>query len=102
VEQVFNDDHEMIDFVQTLLGGSLIGLSIEHFLAILVGKGRNGKDTMLEAIRGDLWAWAGLSNSIRNSDEPGFRQIRFKPQRRLVALKGRRLVWDRNHQRSAN
>lgn len=48
--EVFDNDAELIAFVQRLLGYAITGLATEHVLPILWGKGRNGKDTLLKAL----------------------------------------------------
>jgi len=57
VNEIFDGDDELISFVQRLLGYGISGLQREHVLPILWGIGRNGKDTLLEALKyvlGDL------------------------------------------------
>jgi len=48
--EVFNGDDELIAFLQRLFGYAITGLSTEHVLPILWGKGFNGKDTLLKAL----------------------------------------------------
>ena len=50
LSEVFDGDDDLIAFVQRLLGYAITGLSTEHVLPILWGKGRNGKDTLLKAL----------------------------------------------------
>ena len=51
LERIFNNDTELISFVQRLLGYSLAGVVREHILAIFYGKGDNGKSVLLETLR---------------------------------------------------
>lgn len=93
VLQLFDGDQEMADFTQTLLGGSLIGHTIEHFLAIFVGKGRNGKDTMLESIRAVLGD--GIASPIQSETLMSQSNAKDGSSHKadVVALKGKRIVW---------
>ncbi len=56
LKDVFDEDNKFIanktiKFMQRLLGYGVTGLSVEHILPILYGrKGRNGKDTLLNAL----------------------------------------------------
>lgn len=51
LQEVFNSDNEIINFIQVLLGYGMIGASLEHILPILVGEnGFNGKDSLLKAV----------------------------------------------------
>jgi putative DNA primase/helicase len=59
--EVFDGDGELISFVQRLLGYGLTGLSTEHIMAVLWGVGRNGKDTLLEALS---FALGGLARPV--------------------------------------
>jgi putative DNA primase/helicase len=55
--EIYNNDREIVDFKQRLLGYGISGLNKEHVLPVLWGAGRNGKDTLLDAIShvlGDL------------------------------------------------
>lgn len=48
--EIFAGDNELVSFVQRLLGYGITGHNHEHKLAVLYGEGRNGKDTLLEAL----------------------------------------------------
>lgn len=48
--EVFDGDGELVAFLQRLLGHGITGLSTEAVFPILWGKGRNGKDTLLNAL----------------------------------------------------
>ena len=51
LNQIFNDDAELIYYVQKALGYSLSGLTSEQCVFFLYGTGRNGKSTFLEIVR---------------------------------------------------
>ena len=48
--QIFNDDHELIGFIQRAVGYSLTGDISEQCLFVSHGTGANGKSTFIEAI----------------------------------------------------
>lgn len=48
---IFQEDGELLDYVQKLAGISLSGVVEEHLLLILYGNGGNGKTTFLETLR---------------------------------------------------
>lgn len=53
IEEIFNSDGNIIDFVQKAVGYSLTGLTTEQVLFILYGTGANGKSVFLN-LMGDL------------------------------------------------
>ena len=50
IKEIFNNDVELIAFVQRVLGMALVGEVLEHKVFIAEGRGRNGKDTLLGAV----------------------------------------------------
>ena len=48
--EIFNQDTELVDFIQRLLGYSISGLTVEHIFPLFCGQGRNGKTLMIETI----------------------------------------------------
>lgn len=48
--EIFNQDTELVNFMQRLLGYSVSGLTVEHIFPLLCGQGRNGKTLMIETI----------------------------------------------------
>jgi putative DNA primase/helicase len=86
------DDDELPAFMQRLFGSALFGRVIEHVLPILTGPGRNGKGTLLEALKYALGPLAGpvpseLLLRQRDSKNPD------APSASLMALRGKRIVW---------
>lgn len=59
--EIFAGDNELVSFVQRLLGYGITGHSHEHKLAVLYGEGRNGKDTLLEAL---IYVLGGLASPV--------------------------------------
>lgn len=58
--EIFNDDWDLIDFVQKAVGYTLTGHTIEQVLFFLYGTGANGKSVFLSII-GDLLGDYGLT-----------------------------------------
>jgi len=89
---IFNEDIELISYVQRLLGYSIAGHTKEHILPVFWGEGRNGKGTLLEVISHVLGPIAGPIPS-----EMLLSQSRFKsssgPSPDRMALRGRRTAW---------
>jgi putative DNA primase/helicase len=54
VREIFNDDDDLVAFVQRALGYSLTGLTSEQCFFMLYGLGNNGKSTFLRVV-GDLF-----------------------------------------------
>lgn len=52
--EVFASDQDLINFIQRLLGYGITKLGTEHKLTVLWGRGRNGKDTLLETLNRTL------------------------------------------------
>jgi len=51
INEIFNCDAELINFVQRLLGYGMTGLNRDHIFTIFHGAGRNGKGTLLEIVK---------------------------------------------------
>lgn len=50
LKAIYNNDQEIIDFMQRLLGYALTGLTTEHVFPFLLGRGRNGKSLLMSTI----------------------------------------------------
>ena len=91
IREIHQDDPELVAFVQRLLGYSLAGLTIEHFIAVFIGEGRNGKGTMLEtvkAVMGDL-AWSVQSDVLLEQKSP---RNTAGPSPDIISFQGVRLA----------
>ncbi|MGQ9454710.1 MAG: phage/plasmid primase, P4 family [Armatimonadota bacterium] len=86
LEEVFQEDEELIEFVQRMVGYALTGDVREQTAFILTGKGSNGKSTFMETIRGVLGDYT--------ADTPfsTFIERRDSNTADLAALVGKRLV----------
>lgn len=92
LDEIFDGDTEIIEFVQRLFGYAITGHSIEHVLPIFYGpEGRNGKDTLLETIHnvlgGDVVAPLSKEVLLSGHQNPGV-AAPF-----LYELIGKRLVY---------
>lgn len=83
-------DEEVLDFLSPLLGYGITGLSIEQFIAVFIGPGRNGKGLlfeMLEMVLGPLY-WA-IQSELLLENKNARSSAGASPD--IVALKGRRI-----------
>jgi putative DNA primase/helicase len=58
LNEIFEGNAEMIDYIQRVLGYCITGVTIDHALFYAWGRGQNGKTTILETIGyilGDYW-----------------------------------------------
>ena len=91
IREIHQDDPELCAFVQRLLGYSLTGLTVEHFIAVFIGEGRNGKGTMLETVKavlGEL-AWSIQSDLLMENKSP---RSTAGPSPDIISFKGVRLA----------
>jgi len=90
---VFDHDHEMVAFLRRVIGSALIGENLDHKLFVLHGRGRNGKDTLLETIKyvlGDDLAGGIQAEMLLNQDRT---QSSSGPSADIMRLRGLRLAW---------
>jgi len=92
LKEIFDNDTELIDYVQRLLGYSITGKVTEHKFPILCGNGRNGKGTLLETLHFVLGDLAGPIEAELLLDQYRGRQS-GSPTSDIMALRGKRLVW---------
>jgi putative DNA primase/helicase len=91
LREIFDGVEAMSTFLQRLLGYGITGLTEQHILPILWGKGRNGKDTLLETLAAVLGALASAGNNDLLIDQGTNHAGQASPH--LYDLIGRRLVW---------
>ena len=60
LDEIFDHDADLIDYVQRIIGYSLTGKVTEKALFLFYGDGNNGKTTLLETIRYLLGHYAGV------------------------------------------
>ena len=92
LEDIFQGDHELIAYVQRLLGYSITGLSNQHAFFVLWGKGRNGKGTLLQTLADVLGPLAGPVKSEMLLEQRNSRSS-AAPDSDIMGLRGKRLVW---------
>ena len=86
LQQIFNQDKDLIHFVQKAMGYSLSGDTSEQCLFILWGTGANGKSTFLNVLQqlfGDYASSTGTDTFMKKSSEHS---------NDIARLKGLRLV----------
>ncbi len=92
LREIFNDDAELIAFMQRLFGYCITGETKEQVLPILWGDGANGKSTimdLLSAVLGENICFNTQADSlmdIRQNDGDGARPF-------VVSLRNKRLIW---------
>lgn len=73
---IYDNDQELIEFLQRLLGYGLTGLTTHHVFPFLLGRGRNGKSLFMNSIMRVLGDYAAVipsdlflqSNAPRNTN----------------------------------
>jgi len=88
LDQIFDHNQDLIDYVQTLVGYSMTGSIKEQLMIILYGNGRNGKSVFLETISNILGTYAKTiqASSIMVKQNSG------GPNSDIARLAGARLV----------
>jgi putative DNA primase/helicase len=56
---IFNDNQELVDYIQRLLGYATSGSIHEHIMPVFWGKGRNGKGTLVKVLQYIMGPLAG-------------------------------------------
>lgn len=88
---VFDGDIELIDFMQRLFGFCMTATAKEHKAPILWGKGRNGKTSLVEAVRFVFGDYSGIVESEMLLQQR-FGRHSGAPSPDIMALRGRRFV----------
>lgn len=89
--QIYDDDEELIAYLQRLFGYGITGLSTEHVFPVMIGRGRNGKSLIIEALSHALGDYCGVVPAdllLESSRQANAAQS--TPE--LMALKGLRLA----------
>jgi putative DNA primase/helicase len=96
LSEIFNDDGELVEFIQRILGMGLIGSSFQkQYLIILTGQGRNGKDTLLSVVGhvlGPHLAGPIAPEMLLDNGKFG-RRSSSGPTPDVMRLRGLRIVW---------
>lgn len=91
ISEIHQGNDELIRFIQKWIGYNLTGLTVEHYIGVFVGAGRNGKGTLFEtikAIMGDL-AWSISPDMILEQKNS---QNSSAASADLMSLYGKRLI----------
>ncbi len=88
VSTIFDDDCELIGFIQRLLGYALTGTVVEHLLPIFYGGGSNGKGLFIETIMDVL----GSDFACKINAEMLMSRPNDRHPTELADLHGKRLV----------
>ncbi len=89
LKMIFNDDEELIKYIQKALGYSLTGYTDEDCFFFLQGDGANGKSTFLEGIEpvyGDYWAKSKIDIIMKKRGESTGMDVARLVGARLVVL----------------
>jgi len=92
LKQIFKGDEELIEYLARLLGYGITGLTWEHVLPILWGRGRNGKSTLIEAIKYILGPLAAPIRSEMLLDQ-GRTLSSSGPTSDIMSLRGLRIAF---------
>jgi putative DNA primase/helicase len=90
--EIFNNNQELVDFLQRLMGYALSGQVSEHIFPIFWGLGRNGKSTLMETIKQILDRLVGPipTETLMKQHLIASGAV---PSPDIMLLKGRRIVW---------
>jgi putative DNA primase/helicase len=91
LDQIFDGDREIIDYLQRLFGYGVTGLTTEHIFPVFLGRGFNGKTMLIEVIRDVLGSLAAPVRSENILIKPTAKDLNA-PNPALLALKGLRLA----------
>jgi len=94
LEEIFDGDEELARYVKRLFGMALIGdAEFKQYLVLLVGAGRNGKDTFLKVLNRVLGE--DVCRKITSSVliDSGFTRSAGAPSPEVMDLRGKRLVY---------
>lgn len=90
--EIMSNNQEMVDFFARLLGYAITGLSSEHILPVLWGKGRNGKGTIIETLCHVMGPLAAPIQSEMLMSQ-SFSRSSAGPSPDIMSLKGLRIAF---------
>lgn len=91
VAEIFNNDQEVIDFIQRLFGYCITGNVDEHIFCVFAGAGRNGKSLLIDVIAETLGF--DLTTSAPADAIMDMGKSADGPQPFLFGLRGKRLAY---------
>lgn len=92
IQSIFNNDNDLVEYIQKLLGFFITGDTNNHILPIFWGIGRNGKGTLLETIGAVLGPYSGPIEAETLLQQK-FHKTSGSATSDIMALRGKRLVW---------
>ena len=93
LSEIFQEDRDLISYIQRLFGYGITGSTELHILPILWGIGRNGKGTILELLKSEvLGEFAHKAESELLLEQSYARQA-GAPNSSVSALRSKRIVW---------
>jgi len=92
LNQIFKGNGDIVEYMGRLFGYGITGLTREHILPILWGKGRNGKGTMIEIIKYVLGPLAAPIRSEMLLDQ-GRTSSSSGPTSDIMSLRGLRIAF---------
>jgi len=95
VREVFQGNDEIISFFQRVMGYALMGDPVERIMVVPIGKGKNGKSTVFNAIQEVLGTHAAVMNSNVIASPVGALQAANAggPAEHLLRLRGKRAIF---------
>jgi len=92
--EIFEEDQEMVDFLQRLLGYAISGLRTEHIFPIFWGdRGRNGKGTIFETLKYILGEMAYKAPIALLMQQNIMATSGGSSNSALMKFRGARIVW---------
>ncbi len=92
LNQIFKGNADIVEYIGRLFGYGITGLTREHILPIMWGKGRNGKGTMIEIIKYVLGPLAAPIRSEMLLDQ-GRTSSSSGPTSDIMSLRGLRIAF---------
>jgi len=91
-DPVIKEHPQMVQYVGRLFGYGITGMTIEHFLPILYGQGRNGKGVLVETISAVLGSYMAPIQSEMLLDQ-GRMKNSAGPSPDIMSLRGLRIAF---------
>jgi len=93
LREIFDNDQEVIDYLQKVIGYTITGLKSERLFNVFYGPhGQNGKGTLIDVIYRIMGVMAApISSEMLMSQK--FGKSASAPSPEILDLKGRRLIW---------
>ncbi len=93
LREIFDNNQEVIDYLQKVLGYVITGLKSERIFIVFYGPhGQNGKGTLIDVLYRILGKLAEPINSEMLMSQK-FGKSASAPSPEVLALKGKRLIW---------